>query len=187
MLNNRSELIIDSEKPLQCHSTQLDSLAYTDPLTECMNSRALFEKTVKNLNSVTSSYTLLVMDLDNFHKINGRFGREAGDAALMHFATIVKSIIREGDIFARLGGVEFVIVLPKLPFRIANLVAERVRETIAVSPLTYNKRSIGMTVSIGIVTCKNGVSGDFHDMIRKADAALCVAKENGKNKVVHPQ
>jgi len=151
-----------------------------------LNRRALFEKTVQSLDGSSSNYTLLALDLDYFKNINDEYGHNAGDAALVHFASLVRKAIREEDVFARLGGEEFVVVVPKLEFQAAIQIAERICELIAATPVVHDSEYIPMTVSIGVGICHSGESVEFQEVMKQADEALYQAKNGGRNQVVSP-
>lgn len=179
-----NEKLRASEKILKKQSVQLQALADTDPLTECLNRRALFDQVSQSMDGLPVKYSLLALDLDYFKNINDEFGHDAGDAALVHFSTLIRGLIREQDVFARVGGEEFVIVLPNVKQHVANLVADRICSQVAESPLHYDEHEISITVSIGVGICDTGENVDFSDVMKQADEALYQAKDDGRNQFV---
>jgi len=158
-------------------------LASTDPLTGLLNRRALFDwaKTAR-LGSDTAA---VMLDLDNFKGINDGFGHAAGDDVLRRFAIIVRDNLRPDDRAARLGGEEFCLMLTRIAPEEARETAERIRRALeATGPLST---SFGApTVSAGVAIALGG-DEDFDALLRRADAALYAAKQDGRNRVEGPK
>jgi diguanylate cyclase (GGDEF)-like protein len=154
--------------------------AMTDPLTGLANRRAIFDK----FGAVTLDRfsAVLVFDLDSFKSINDRYGHSTGDAVIRAFAEVVAACSGQNASAARLGGEEFVVVLPRcLPER-AERVAECIRTHFANVPITTDKGSLHCTVSVGIAFgSKQGSS--FEEVLISADKALYAAKYAGRNRV----
>lgn len=155
-----------------------------DPLTGLLNRRGL-ELITDELFAATrrapQPLAALMMDLDHFKQINDGFGHAAGDRVLVAFARLVSAQLREGDIFARMGGEEFIVLLPDCGAATAAAVAERIRSRLAK---TTSRPQV--TVSIGVATdaaARIAVS----DLIRHADAALYQAKMDGRDRVAMAQ
>jgi diguanylate cyclase (GGDEF)-like protein len=129
------------------------------------------------------AFSLLVMDIDHFKKFNDNYGHQTGDEVIKLVAHIVKRAIRQGlDIPGRYGGEELVLMLPETNAEGAHVVAERIRENIANTPLPGpNGESLRVTVSIGVaVFPANG--GNAHQLFERADQALYQSKQNGRNR-----
>lgn len=127
--------------------------------------------------------TIIVLDIDHFKRVNDQYGHAAGDAVLVEFSARVSKAVRSGDLFARFGGEEFVIVLPGTGFFDGSIIAERVRQAVenAEVCLTSGDR-LQITVSGGIAVRENGL--DTLDMLlSRADQALYVAKAKGRNTI----
>ena len=122
----------------------------------------------------------MVFDLDYFKKINDRFGHAIGDEALRLFATVAGANMRASDILGRLGGEEFVAILPG-SVTDAAVAAERVRAAFEAAGVTVADQPVGATVSIGVASGEPGA--DVLAMMAAADGALYRAKENGRNRV----
>jgi diguanylate cyclase (GGDEF)-like protein len=126
--------------------------------------------------------SLMMVDVDNFKKINDKYGHIAGDKVLKAIAGIMQMNLRDMDICSRFGGDEIVIILPGTNEVDAAVAAERIREKVFNLDLNIDDMdSIGVTLSIGIAELKNGMRGD--KLTEHADKALYVSKNTGKNKV----
>jgi diguanylate cyclase len=125
---------------------------------------------------------LSILDIDNFKVLNDTHGHEAGDLALVHLANVVRQSIRPSDVISRYGGEEFVILLPETTLEMAVQVVARVREELRRQSLVYNNESITLTFSAGIA---QRVPGERqNDLVSRADRALYVAKQSGKDRVI---
>jgi diguanylate cyclase (GGDEF)-like protein len=125
---------------------------------------------------------VLMLDLDNFKKINDRYGHAVGDQVLKHFSSILRKELRKIDTVGRLGGEEFGIFLPETSLSDAGIFAERLRQELAQTPLLTDGQSIVTTVSIGISELMSkDIQAD--SVLIRADQALYRAKKNGRNRV----
>src|ERR1700722_7393679 len=156
--------------------------AATDPLTELLNRRGFFEacaEMMSNRSLIKEPVSVLAFDLDHFKKINDTHGHHTGDATLHLFASIAKKTLRADDAIGRLGGEEFVALLPA-NLAEASIAAERVRKAFEKASALPGDHATA-TVSIGIAC---GLpSADIDDLIARADVALYRAKANGRNRV----
>ncbi|SFV30038.1 diguanylate cyclase (GGDEF) domain-containing protein [Devosia crocina] len=153
--------------------------ANTDSLTGTLNRRALFE--LFGNASPAPRTAVLMFDLDHFKQVNDRFGHAGGDRALQQFAQILRAELRRGDIAARLGGEEFCAVLPAIDQESAKLIAERIRAAYAALGMLLDDEGLSATVSIGLAI--TGPEEDFSALLSRADAALYLAKNGGRNQV----
>lgn len=154
----------------------------TDPLTGIANRRAYeFElnRRVNQRERDGTPVTLVILDIDQFKKLNDRFGHPAGDAVLKGVADVLQATIRKSDLAARHGGEEFSIILPGISLSEAKDVAERIRTLIESRRFTYNELTLRTTVSIGFAQFQP--DDDLDSLTRRADAALYSAKEAGRN------
>ncbi|RYC31794.1 PleD family two-component system response regulator [Lichenibacterium minor] len=161
-------------------------MAVTDPLTGLHNRRYLESHLGGLIDTAADGdkpLALMILDIDHFKAVNDTFGHDAGDDVLKAFAERVKTVIRGVDVFCRLGGEEFIIVMPDTSLDIAGRVAERVRQTVGGSPFAIEKgaRQIPVTVSIGLAERRNGREADA--MLKRADRALYRSKAAGRNRV----
>lgn len=161
-------------------------LAETDALTGLLNRRA-FEDRIKVEHQRSQRYgkafSLMMLDIDHFKKVNDTYGHVAGDAVLKSLAAILTQQVRDIDSVARFGGEEFVIILPETDGSGAKIMAERIRKTIAGSPFTLpDGVKIDVTVSIGI-SCFPHCAINTEALLERADQALYLAKNSGRNQV----
>ncbi len=161
-------------------------MAVTDPLTGLHNRRYLESHLGGLIDTAAESdkaLSLMILDIDHFKSVNDTFGHDAGDEVLRGFAERVKTAIRGVDVFCRLGGEEFIIVMPDTALDTAGRVAERVRQVVggAAFPIDKGRRQIPVTVSIGLAERRNGRESDA--MLKRADRALYRSKAAGRNRV----
>lgn len=128
--------------------------------------------------------SLVMMDLDDFKRINDRLGHLAGDRLLFEFAALVRGGARQSDLPARFGGEEFAIILPQTGGAMATLVAERVRAAVEEENFLEDEAPTKLTVSAGVATYPAPGIARVEDLLRAADRALYRAKGQGKNRVV---
>jgi len=167
-------------------SHELEMMASTDSLTRIYNRRVFrewcereFDRSVGN----GTPFSLLMMDLDHFKRINDRYGHRGGDEVLLAVVQIMQDSIREIDTLGRWGGEEFVALLPGTCMDEAQIVAERVRRNVEQLVLNIDEANIGVTVSLGIATLRGREDG-LDAMFVRADRALYLAKESGRNQVL---
>ena len=158
--------------------------ATIDPLTGIPNRRGFSERTERLLarsRKDRDATTLLLFDLDQFKRINDRFGHRTGDAVLGLFTRSALHSLRPLDLLGRIGGEEFVALLPGVNAETAITVAERVRSNFEVAAGEFEGQPVAATVSIGIASTAQG-GYDFDALYAVADAALYRAKQNGRNR-----
>lgn len=176
--------VMTQNQQLQAATEQLRILATIDPLTGCLNRRAMYEQANALLDE---SIGVILLDVDDFKRINDTHGHDTGDLVLQQFATIVREKIRDGDLFARLGGEEFAVLLPGADDEHTRAVAERICDAVATDPINSIGESIRTTVSVGALCAaapRAGESSNLDDMLLEADARLYEAKHAGRNQVV---
>ncbi|MFT5236346.1 MAG: diguanylate cyclase (GGDEF)-like protein/PAS domain S-box-containing protein, partial [Shewanella sp.] len=164
---------------------QLRILASTDPLTGAYNRRSFNEESHRAMSSCSRQqkiFSILLLDLDLFKRINDNYGHTAGDKVLIATVKAINACIREADILGRYGGEEFVIALPDADKHKAKEVANRIRLYIENMEINTEGHSIKITASIGIVTGND--SSNLEKLINQADSYLYYAKDNGRNKVI---
>lgn len=160
--------------------------ANTDHLTQLFNRRyfiAHAEKEFSRAKRYDHPLSLVSLDIDHFKQVNDQYGHPAGDEVLMTLAKRLTPILRNEDIFARIGGEEFSILLPETPINVALTVAERIRKLIENTHMIGEfPGEINITISLG-VTCLSSKDNSFDQLFKRADKALYQAKETGRNKV----
>lgn len=130
-------------------------------------------------------FSVLVMDIDHFKEINDTYGHLTGDSILRQLAEIMQKSIRESDLVGRIGGEEFLFLLPGTPLDHAIDIAERLRKEVELHEFTNQAHEkIEMTVSIGVVY-DDGTMEDFKALAEKGDVALYKAKKNGRNRIIN--
>lgn len=166
-------------------SHKLEKASRTDPLTG-INNRGYFMQLLsaemERCRRYDRMFSVMVVDLDNFKKVNDGYGHAAGDAALLSFvATLENSGFRKSDFWGRIGGEEFAVVVPETLLDQALLPAERIRGMLAKTPVTYAGVYFVVTASIGV---SQYVPGDTAEsLLSRADQAMYRAKEQGRNRV----
>lgn len=163
---------------------QLEQVARTDMLTGLPNRRAFFERAeaeMRRQQRHSTPLSLISIDIDHFKSINDRYGHEGGDQVLRAFAQEVLHQLRDVDLPARLGGEEFLILLPDTPLDSAQIVAERLREALAALAVEQSEQIIRFTVSLGVVAAQPVETLD--SLLRRADSLLYQAKDTGRNRV----
>jgi diguanylate cyclase (GGDEF)-like protein len=165
---------------------KIQQLAITDDLTGLYNRRGLFEIGRLELER-TRRYDMplaaIIMDIDHFKRVNDKYSHAIGDQVLRSFANCVKENTRELDVVGRIGGEEFVILLPGSNHKSAQKTAGRLKELIANNVTTTNVGEIKITVSQGVAIFNSNMQ-DLNDLVQAADRALYKAKETGRNRVV---
>ena len=155
------------------------SAANTDPLTNVLNRRALFERYPENVNA--AGLAVMVFDLDHFKTINDQLGHAHGDSTLQWFAGILREQAAETDCIARIGGEEFCMVFEGADHRAVSVIAEKIRSDFAALDIPCGRDGAVATVSVGLAT--GGADEPFHSLLGRADAALYRAKNGGRNKL----
>jgi len=167
------------------HAEALERLATTDELTGICNRRrflALAEQEWQRVRASGEPLALLIFDVDLFKSINDRFGHNVGDAVIRGAAAICHEVKRDGDIAARIGGEEFVLLLPRTSGRDAMVIAEQLRQRFEAAPFVADGESMRVTVSIGVAESDPAMAG-LGDLMKRADQALYDAKREGRNRV----
>ncbi|MEI7842885.1 MAG: diguanylate cyclase [Gallionellaceae bacterium] len=167
---------------LESKNLKLQQESVTDPLTGAGNRRLLNQTIEAEIGRFyrheMSAFSILLLDIDFFKKINDAFGHPFGDEVLKTLSSRIKRLLRTSDVFARWGGEEFAVLLPTADLKAANILAERIRAEIADNPISEHH----VTVSIGVAEYQRGESQEA--LLQRVDIALYEAKNSGRNKVV---
>jgi diguanylate cyclase (GGDEF)-like protein len=172
---------------LQSKQRELLRLTRLDGLTGLYNRSTFVEVSRQELARAqrqTSNTTILLLDLDFFKRVNDTWGHPAGDAVLKNVAFIANNTVRATDLVGRLGGEEFIILLPNTSLEAARGLAEKLRGNIERHPTPWESGAIKTTVSIGLSSTTAAEKLDFDLLYTAADKALYLAKERGRNQVV---
>jgi len=162
---------------------QIKDLAEKDYLTRLYNRRYMFAAGPKLMAAQTrrgQGVVLAMLDIDHFKRINDTFGHDAGDAVLRQMSALLTARFRASDIVARFGGEEFCVLATDMNPADAGRVFEDLRQSFESSPVSFGGQSIPYTVSIGL--CTSALEG-LEAMIKAADDALYVSKNDGRNRV----
>lgn len=166
---------------------ELQRLATVDVLTQSSNRRYFFECAKREFDLARQYATALafqLLDIDDFKRINDTHGHQMGDQVLQRVAECGASVLRRGDLFGRIGGEEFALLLPGCQPDLAEQIAERLqREVQRLVFTTTDGQRFGVTISLG-VTCLRVGDPDLGALFSRADAAMYTAKRMGKNQVV---
>lgn len=177
--------VAEQTKELKATNTRFRKLSMYDSLTEVLNRRG-FTQWANNEKAKykrsNQPYSILLLDIDNFKRVNDKFGHVSGDTALIHIAKTLKKTLRAQDIMARWGGEEFIILLPETSIHAAKSVAEKLRLAVEKTPLQLNSNSITCTITLGVACIKDFV--EFDDCVSHADMLLYKGKQQGRNRVV---
>ena len=175
--------ITNYENSLKQQNSSLNVLASTDYLTGIMNRRMFNEISEHYFQTAQKNklnLTLLLLDLDHFKKVNDTYGHQAGDLLLIRFVETVENILTKSDIFSRIGGEEFAILLSQINREDAYDLAEKIRKEVENITINYEGQNVFVRTSIGIT--RNGPTDtSFDDMFSRSDMALYKAKKEGRN------
>ncbi len=180
-LQRANELI----KSLESEIEELQKQSNIDPLTKLYNRKALeidAKELLKHSDERSLQISVLMIDADDFKKINDTFGHLAGDKVLVLLAKLFKLSIREYDRAYRYGGEEFLIIFNRASKEDAKKVAERVMNAVRNNRLIYKGKTIRITLSMGLTSHQKGDT--LESLIERADAAVYQAKHEGKDRLV---
>ncbi|WP_394234900.1 histidine kinase N-terminal 7TM domain-containing protein [Niallia oryzisoli] len=186
--NNRNgRLIIFTDiTELKRLQEKLERHAYYDELTQIYNRRAFFQQSTQEFaeaKNLSSAYTVILMDVDYFKKVNDTYGHSLGDQLLVHVVNVCKTQLKEGELFARYGGEEFVLALQGYTASEGEALANRIRSCLETQPLLTTEGNISVTLSLGVAEASKGTEETLNELLNKADKALYSAKEAGRNRV----
>jgi diguanylate cyclase (GGDEF)-like protein len=158
--------------------------AEIDDVTGIANRSTFFED-IERLSiqdgGLPTPLSLLLLDIDYFRQINGTYGHLRSDGLLRALVSVCQSLLAKGQTIARIGGEEFVVLLPGVELAEAGHLAERIREECARTPVAMGDVFVHFTVSIGVVHHRGGEA--FNMMLRRVDEAVAAAKFKGRNRI----
>jgi diguanylate cyclase (GGDEF)-like protein len=178
--SSKAELALLSEvnKALELETKELVGQAYTDPLTGVLNRQGLRAALISTSSILTDPMCVIFMDIDHFKGINDTHGHAVGDEVLRQFASVIGSDIRTSDKLVRWGGEEFLLVCSNTSLGQAATLAEKLRHTLHQQSWPMHVR---VTASFGVA--EHIANEEFSDVIKRADAELYSAKQNGRDRV----
>lgn len=171
---------------LEAENRHVAQLAQTDTLSGLLNRRGLdrqVQAVTQRRKEGGGSTSLMLCDIDHFKHINDTYGHDAGDAAIRHMSTLLLEVARECDSVARVGGEEFVVLMPNTNLAGATVLAERVRDVLQNCALDWKGERIAMTTSIGVTEFSADREEALGPALARADAGLYRAKNSGRNRV----
>jgi len=167
---------------------ELSELVRTDPLTGIANYRYFLialEQELERTRRSGQPTTLIMLDIDHFKQVNDQWGHEVGNQALIHLAKLMRQSLRKLDIPCRYGGEEFAVILPNTDLAASIPVAERLRQSIAETPLPVGNHLLHLTASLGIDTYATIEEVHAEELVQRTDHYLYQAKTEGRNRVRH--
>lgn len=187
LIGNNVSLVFDKIRLFK----EMERLSITDALTGLFNRRYFYEaldKEIERVKRYGTKFSIVLIDIDDFKRVNDEYGHLAGDRVLQALAGILKRILRKVDVIARYGGEEFILLLPNTGKEEASVIANRIREEISRTtfecPSEKGRRVIcPITISGGVTTCPDDFS-DPDRLLSAADKAMYEAKALGKNRIV---
>jgi diguanylate cyclase (GGDEF)-like protein len=157
--------------------------ATTDPLTGAGNRRWLDIEMKQRLSQFRRQhipFSVLMMDIDHFKSINDQWGHDVGDLVIVKVSDTIRKILRDMDVLCRIGGEEFLAVLPGTSIEAACVAAERIRQAVETCIVTKHDRAIPVTLSVGVTSAI--LADEIDLMLKRADDALYAAKRDGRNR-----
>lgn len=173
--------VIKEEKAL------LEKMAVTDDLTRLYNHRYFVRRLgeeFKRARRYKNPISCVMLDIDNFKKVNDTYGHQSGDRVLQEVSKVIRNCVRETDVVARYGGEEFAVILPHTGIEDAIKLAERIRYSIKSFRFDVLNKGEQITASMGVATYPHTEIMDMDDLVRRADNGLYKAKSSGKDLVV---
>jgi len=166
---------------------KLQHLAFKDYLTGLNNTRSFYNEINNAFSRVIEKQeelALMMIDIDNFKKVNDTYGHATGDEVIKQLSNILLSSCRTSDIISRIGGEEFSVIMPDSDFFISLSIAEKIRQTVEQTPFVINESlKLNITVSIGYSTTKQKDIISVSDLINLSDKKLYQSKHSGKNRI----
>jgi len=170
---------------LKDREKELEYMASVDPMTKLYNRRyfsEIGESILKLAKRKKQFVSIVMLDIDDFKKVNDTYGHKIGDDVIISVANTMHNISRDSDIACRFGGEEFILLLPDTDINGALIIAQKIRKTIEITKINVDEnRKINVTVSVGVAVVD--IDKKLETSIQKVDAKLYKAKENGKNRV----
>lgn len=186
-LTQRTERLVKEKAQLETQlsnmNRSLNLATRIDPMTGLANRRAIMEVIEQEFSRASRhqrATSIIMADMDYFKKINDTYGFNTGDDVLVEVSRVLRGCLRNEDVCGRWGGEEFLFLLPETPLDGALAVANKIRESVAMTEFKANKYGIQLTVSLGI--CEHHSGQDIFEAISKADQALFQAKLGGRNR-----
>ena len=162
-------------------------LATIDPLTGAYNRRTFHDIAERELGRARRAgqpLSIIVVDIDHFRPVNEQHGNHTGDEVLRRVADLIRGALRKEDMLVRYGGEEFLVMLPEVPGPGAVIVAGRIRKSVEAETIVVGGKSLRLTVSVGVSARLDEGPESIENLLTRADEALALAKQRGRNRVV---
>ncbi len=179
-------LVFSDITPRKRLEAELRHLASTDPLTGASNRRHFLELGGREFSRSRRHHrplSVLMIDIDRFKRINDRFGHDVGDKVLQRLVEVCLKTLRESDVFGRLGGEEFAVILSESDVPEAQVVADRLHRRLKEQRVASPQGEVRFTVSVGLAILRL-TDASLEDILKRADRALYEAKRQGRDRVV---
>jgi len=162
-------------------------LSTTDPLTGAFNRRTfheIAEREMSRARRANQPLSIIMLDIDHLRRLNDDFGHEAGDEVLQRLADLVQTALRKEDMLVRFAGEQFLVMLPEVSGPGAVVVAGRIRRSVADAPIEAAGQLLQVTVSLGVAARLDEGPESVDGLVARAESALALAKQRGRNRVV---
>ncbi|WP_303850122.1 diguanylate cyclase [Seleniivibrio woodruffii] len=179
------DMLEEKNRELQGAYETIEKLALTDSLTGLANRRSIMNQLAVEVSRCDRNggfFSLIMCDIDFFKRVNDTYGHDTGDYVLRNVADVMRANLRQQDIVSRWGGEEFLIMLPLTELEKAVSVAEKLREAIKSTEMSFAGENFRVTMTFGVSGYDKGMG--IEHSIKKADDALYTGKQTGRNKVV---
>ncbi len=179
------DMLEEKNRELQGAYETIEKLALTDSLTGLANRRSIMNQLAVEVSRCDRNggfFSLIMCDIDFFKRVNDTYGHDTGDYVLKTVADVMRANLRQQDIVSRWGGEEFLIMLPLTELKKAVAVAEKLREAIKNTEMSFAGENFRVTMTFGVSAYDKGMG--IEHSIKKADDALYTGKQTGRNKVV---
>jgi diguanylate cyclase (GGDEF)-like protein len=180
---------LDELVELRSRTEELSRLVHVDTLTGLFNYRYFvlaLEQELERTRRTGQPTALVMLDLDHFKRVNDTWGHESGNKVLRQAANIITQLLRRIDVPCRYGGEEFALILPGTPLPRAVQAANRLREAMESTPVELDGEQVTVTASLGANVYQRGSDLSADLFVKQTDALLYQAKEEGRNRVAHP-
>lgn len=185
LVDGRTQELQEAKGKLEDLNKQLTCLSMIDELTGLYNRRHMEERLNEEYQKFKREdqiFSIMIADIDDFKKINDKYGHDAGDMVLKALSNTIRGMTREYDVVARWGGEEFLMLFPNLVNGNGELRAEEIRKAVEKEIHSYGSENFSVTLTIGVSTISKNET--IEEVIKRADNALYQGKKTGKNKVV---
>ncbi|MFT5277569.1 MAG: diguanylate cyclase (GGDEF)-like protein [Glaciecola sp.] len=179
------QMVQEKTIELQLANDQLTLLTTLDPLTQVYNRRGFTDAVGKEFSKYKRNnelFSIILIDIDFFKRINDDYGHEAGDMVLIEFANLLQKSTRDYDILARWGGEEFIVLLPNTQLKDAINIANKYRETVRKNEFKFEDRTLRVSLTAGVANIESSTSID--ECIKRADSLLYEGKSLGRDQVL---